>query len=94
VIDDDSPAFPSGIQPLGYASEGSAFEHGMTLFQYTTIECMKALLSNPSVVGSSPMKGWELINCTPSQLADFAAHLAHQTLAAARSGHGRPTGEA
>lgn len=85
------PAFPQGHQ------DGPEVDpSGMSLKEYATIQCMKALLSNPSVVASCPLKGWTLVNCTTNQLAEFAAHIADETIAAAeaRSRHGRPTGEA
>ena len=78
------PVFPSGIQPTGYTSEGSAFEYGMTLRDYFAGQALAGWLANSVMCqGYSPN----------SEYARQAYDLA-DAMIAARSGHGRPTGEA
>lgn len=79
--DHSGPAFPSGIQPSGYASEGPAFEYGMTLRDYFAAQYLCGLGSNPSVCGNS------------DDIAEECYEIADAMLKA-RSGHGRPSGEA
>lgn len=39
---------------------------------------LAGLLANQNVVGMSPQSGWQLVNCTPAQIVDYAVHIGEQ----------------
>lgn len=89
--DDGGQAFPTGDPTHGGYN-------GMTVLQFATIEIMKGLVSNPSVIAHNATCGWSLVNCNDDQLAGYAVKLASHAIEAVKAhtedGHGRPSGEA
>lgn len=57
------------------------------------VHIMGALISNPHVLGYNLSCGWNLVNCTPAQLADYAWHLARQLEASQSQPLPNPPGE-
>lgn len=49
---------------------------GMTLRQLASLKILQGLVANPNVIGPDPRKGWEIINCDESGLANYAVELA------------------
>jgi hypothetical protein len=86
-VDHSGPAFPSGIQPTGYASEGSAFEYGMTLRDYFAGQALAG-------VWAGRESDFVKISAPTTTDVAIACYAIADAMIAARSGHGRPTGEA
>lgn len=86
-IDDGGPCYPSGIQPSGYSKEGSAFEYGISMRDYFAGQALAGVWAGREsdfVKISAP-------NTTDVAVACYAIA---DAMIQARSGYGRPTGEA
>ena len=51
---------------------------GMELRDWFAGQAIAGLLANPNVIAFSARAGWELVNSTPAQIADFAVHIGTQ----------------
>lgn len=54
---------------------------GLTLRQHYAGLALQAMLSNTNVIGFSPSCGWDLVNCSKEQLAQFCIDQADTLLA-------------
>ena len=43
-----------------------------------SVSILSGLLANPNIINHNHSTGWNLVNCTPAQIADYAKHVAEQ----------------